>query len=61
MGALQGKDLLTLTDLTTEQLHDLINLAQDLKTGKMKPQGNKTLGLLFSKASTRTSICSTCT
>ncbi len=56
MGALQGKDLLTLTDLTADQLNDLINLAQDLKTGKTKPQSNKTLGLIFSKASTRTRV-----
>ncbi|NJM58493.1 MAG: ornithine carbamoyltransferase, partial [Synechococcales cyanobacterium RU_4_20] len=56
MGALQGKDLLTLTDLTAEQLRDLLDLAADLKTGKLKPQTNKTLGLIFSKASTRTRV-----
>jgi ornithine carbamoyltransferase len=56
MGALQGKDLLTLTDLTADQLRDLLVLAADLKAGKLKPQTRQTLGLLFSKASTRTRV-----
>ncbi|MEB3273759.1 MAG: ornithine carbamoyltransferase [Prochlorothrix sp.] len=56
MGALTGRDLLTLTDLTKEELRDLLLLAIDLKTGKLSVQCQKTLGLLFSKASTRTRV-----
>ncbi|MGA1625059.1 MAG: ornithine carbamoyltransferase [Prochlorothrix sp.] len=56
MGALTGRELLTLTDLTKEELRDLLLLAIDLKTGKLSVQCQKTLGLLFSKASTRTRV-----
>lgn len=56
MGALTGRDLLTLTDLTKEELRDLLLLAIDLKTGKLSVQCQKNLGLLFSKASTRTRV-----
>ncbi|KKI98370.1 ornithine carbamoyltransferase [Prochlorothrix hollandica] len=56
MGALQGRDLLTLTDLTREELRDLLQLAIDLKTGTLRVHCQKTLGLLFSKASTRTRV-----
>ncbi len=56
MGALQGKDFLTLADITAAQLRELLGLAADLKTGKLKPQANRTLGLIFSKASTRTRV-----
>lgn len=56
MGALKGRDLLTLTDLTVEELRDLLQLAIDLKTGKLSVQCHKTLGLVFSKASTRTRV-----
>jgi ornithine carbamoyltransferase len=54
--ALAGKDLLTLADLEPGALHDLLELALALKQGKLKPQAQKTLGLLFSKASTRTRV-----
>ena len=56
MGALQGRDFLTLGDLTPEELRDLLELAIDLKTGKLSVQCQKNLGLLFSKASTRTRV-----
>ena len=56
MGALQGRDLLSLTDLTPGELQELLHLAVALKKGELKPQGQKTLGLLFSKASTRTRV-----
>lgn len=56
MGALKGRDLLTLTDLSVEELRDLLQLAIDLKTGKLSVQCQKTLGLVFSKASTRTRV-----
>lgn len=56
MGALLGRDLLTLSDLTAEELTDLLQLAADLKAGRLKPTCNKTLGLVFTKASTRTRV-----
>jgi ornithine carbamoyltransferase len=54
--SLAGRDLLTLADLQASELQDLLQLAIDLKQGKLKPQAQKTLGLLFSKASTRTRV-----
>jgi ornithine carbamoyltransferase len=61
MGALLGRSLLTLSDLTHTELKDLLALAADLKQrhkqGKEGPRcATKTLGLLFSKASTRTRV-----
>lgn len=56
MSALNGRDLLSVTDLTPAELQDLLYLAVDLKSGKLKPQTPKILGLLFSKASTRTRV-----
>lgn len=53
---LHGKDLLSLADLSAVQLQDLIQLACDLKSGKIKLTCNKVLGLLFYKASTRTRV-----
>ncbi|HEY9909311.1 MAG TPA: ornithine carbamoyltransferase [Thermosynechococcaceae cyanobacterium] len=56
MAALKGRDLLALTDLTVEELRDLLQLAADLKAGSLAPKCQKTLGLLFHKASTRTRV-----
>jgi ornithine carbamoyltransferase len=56
MGALKGRDLLSLADLSTEEMLFLLDLAAQLKTGKVKPACPKALGLLFSKASTRTRV-----
>lgn len=57
MKALQGRDLLSLADLTPEEVMDLLELAAQLKAGEMTLHcGGKTLGLLFSKASTRTRV-----
>ena len=56
MGGLQGRDLLALTDLTAEELRDLLQLAAALKAGAVSPKCQKTLGLLFYKASTRTRV-----
>jgi ornithine carbamoyltransferase len=56
MGGLQGRDLLALTDLTSEELRDLLQLAAELKSGVTSPKCQKTLGLLFYKASTRTRV-----
>ncbi|MEM8605277.1 MAG: ornithine carbamoyltransferase [Cyanobacteria bacterium P01_H01_bin.121] len=56
MAELKGRDLLTLADLTATEFSELLALAADLKAGKVQPKRNKTLGLLFSKASTRTRV-----
>jgi ornithine carbamoyltransferase len=56
MGALKGRDLLSLADLSTEEILFLLDLAAQLKSGKVQPKCPKALGLLFSKASTRTRV-----
>ncbi|MGL5081993.1 MAG: ornithine carbamoyltransferase [Microcoleaceae cyanobacterium] len=56
MQSLKGRDLLSLADFSVEELHFLLDLAVDLKSGKVKLQRNKVLGLMFSKASTRTRV-----
>jgi len=56
MGALKGRDLLALTDLTSDELQEILHLAAQLKSGAVKPQCQKILGLLFYKASTRTRV-----
>jgi ornithine carbamoyltransferase len=56
MGALKGRDLLSLADLSTEEILFLLDFAAQLKSGKVQPKCPKALGLLFSKASTRTRV-----
>ncbi|MFW6359640.1 MAG: ornithine carbamoyltransferase [Chroococcales cyanobacterium] len=56
MKQLQGRDLLGIADLSTEEIQNLLQLARDLKTGKISPKCDKVLGLLFYKASTRTRV-----
>jgi ornithine carbamoyltransferase len=56
MSGLQGRDLLSMTDLSADETLTLLQLATDLKQGKIKPNCHKTLGLLFYKASTRTRV-----
>ena len=56
MAALIGRDLLSLADLSSEDLQELLELATQLKSEKLKLHCNKVLGLLFSKASTRTRV-----
>ncbi|XGV95631.1 MAG: ornithine carbamoyltransferase [Leptolyngbya sp. BL-A-14] len=56
MGALKGRDLLSLADLTIEELQELLQLAAALKAGTLQPKCEKILGLLFYKASTRTRV-----
>ncbi len=61
MGGLKGRDLLSLADLKAEEVKDLINLAIDMKSGKVRPIASinghpPVLGLLFYKASTRTRV-----
>lgn len=54
--SLRGRDLLSMTDLNAEELRDLLQLAADLKSGKLSPKCDRILGLLFYKASTRTRV-----
>jgi ornithine carbamoyltransferase len=56
MGALEGRDLLSLADLSVEELNALLQLAADLKAGRVVMRCPKILGLLFYKASTRTRV-----
>jgi len=56
MAALIGRDLLSLADLSSVELQELLELATQLKLGKLKLHCRQVLGLLFSKASTRTRV-----
>ncbi|MDX2228882.1 MAG: ornithine carbamoyltransferase [Leptolyngbyaceae cyanobacterium bins.349] len=56
MGALIGRDLLSMADLTTDELQGLLQLAAQLKSGQIHLKCQKILGLLFYKASTRTRV-----
>ncbi len=57
LAELRGRDLLSSADLNGEQTQALLQLASDLKAGRSSfDLGGKTLGLIFSKASTRTRV-----
>lgn len=56
MGTLQGRDLLSLADLSAPEIRELLHLAAQMKAGKVSYRCEKVLGLLFSKASTRTRV-----
>ncbi|HBE17830.1 MAG TPA: ornithine carbamoyltransferase [Cyanobacteria bacterium UBA11149] len=56
MEALKGRDVLSLADLNTTEIQDLLDLAAKLKGGEINLRCNKVLGLLFYKASTRTRV-----
>ncbi len=61
MGGLKGRDLLTLADLSAEELTALLDLAAQMKAGKVNSIATinghvPVLGLLFYKASTRTRV-----
>jgi ornithine carbamoyltransferase len=57
MSDLKGRDLLSLADFKSEEILELLDLAQRLKSGDSSPNfERKTLGLLFRKASTRTRV-----
>lgn len=56
MKQLQGRDILGIADLSSEELHSLLEFAQQLKKGAVKPKCDRVLGLLFYKASTRTRV-----
>jgi ornithine carbamoyltransferase len=56
MGTLRGRDLLSLADLSTEEIQELLHLAAEMKAGKVNYRCDRILGLLFYKASTRTRV-----
>lgn len=57
MAALKGRDLLSLADLTAEEMNHLLTTAAKIKSGEINPQcPQKILGLVFKKASTRTRV-----
>jgi ornithine carbamoyltransferase len=57
MPSLRGRDLLSLSDLSPDEMADLLAFAADLKAKKNQPQfPQQVLGLLFRKASTRTRV-----
>ena len=56
MAALKGRDLLSLADLTSDEVQELLLLAAQLKSGQVNIRTNKVWGLLFYKASTRTRV-----
>jgi len=57
LAELTGKDFLSSADLSPEQTTQLLELAADLKAGRLSVDvGGRVLGLIFSKASTRTRV-----
>jgi ornithine carbamoyltransferase len=61
MGELKGRDLLSLADLSSAEMLTLLDIAAQLKSGKIAPRSTvnghaPVLGLLFYKASTRTRV-----
>ena len=56
MAALKGRDLLSLADLSADEVNALLQLAANLKSGQVKLRAQQVLGLLFYKASTRTRV-----
>lgn len=54
--SLRGRDLLSLADLSANEIVALLELAAQLKAKQVNPRCTKTLGLLFQKASTRTRV-----
>ncbi|QFZ92375.2 ornithine carbamoyltransferase [Synechococcus elongatus] len=53
---LAGRDLLTLADLSSAEVLEILELAAALKSGQTTVHCPKTLGLIFSKSSTRTRV-----
>ncbi|MEG9297489.1 ornithine carbamoyltransferase [Mangrovibacillus sp. Mu-81] len=55
--SLKGRDLLTWLDYTTEEVHELLSMAEHLKKNPVsKKLEGKTLGMIFEKSSTRTRV-----
>ena len=56
VATLKGRDVLRITDMSSEEISALLNLSAELKAGTLNPSCKKVLGLLFYKASTRTRV-----
>ena len=57
LSSLRNKDFLASSDLSTNQILALFELSNDLKSGRRRIDlGNRVLGLIFKKASTRTRV-----
>lgn len=57
LSELSGRDFLSSADVSAEQTQALLELAADLKAGRTRVDlSGKVLGLIFSKASTRTRV-----
>ena len=56
VATLKGRDVLRITDMSSEEISALLNLSAQLKAGTLDPSCKKVLGLLFYKASTRTRV-----
>ena len=61
LAKLQGKDLISIHDLSAEEINEILNLAGSLKAGKKAGQkqkllNGKTLAMIFEKPSTRTLV-----
>jgi ornithine carbamoyltransferase len=59
--SLKGRDFLSVTDLSIEEIHQVFDLAKSLKAKQKKGEEHhllkgKTLGMIFQKSSTRTRI-----
>ena len=52
------RDFLQIPDFSAEEIHRLIDLAEEMKAGAYdrKPLAGKTLGMIFAKSSTRTRV-----
>jgi ornithine carbamoyltransferase len=56
VASLQGRDLLSMADLSREEVQGLLDLAIAMKAQKVNLRCHRVLGLLFQKASTRTRV-----
>lgn len=56
MSNLKGRDFLSITDLTKDEIKEVLKLAKKFKNNKIEINAKKNLGLLFYKASTRTRV-----
>ena len=57
LSSIKGRDYLGSSDLSSEQIQALLDLAGQLKKGDRRIDlGNRVLGLIFTKASTRTRV-----
>jgi len=57
MNTLAGRDILSMADMTAAEIHALLDLARQYKRGHTTPTAQgRVLGLLFTKASTRTRV-----